>query len=43
MLYKGWIYIGLKTLRLHGISEPTFYGDLTYKFKRIAGNPNFSD
>ena len=26
-----------------GISEPMFYGDLVYKFKRIVGKPNFSD
>ena len=26
-----------------GISEPKFYGDLVYKFKRIVGKPNFSD
>ena len=26
-----------------GISEPIFYGDLVYKFKRIIGKPNFSD
>ena len=32
--------IGLKTLLQQGISEPIFYGDLVYKFKRI---PNFSD
>ena len=25
------------------ISEPVFYGDLVYKFKRIAGKPSFSD
>ena len=25
------------------ISEPIFYGDLIYKFKRIVGKPNFSD
>ena len=25
------------------ISEPIFYGDLVYKFKRIVGKPNFSD
>ena len=24
-------------------SEPIFYGDLVYKFKRIVGKPNFSD
>ena len=35
--------IGLKTLLQQGISEPIFYGDLVYKFKRIAGKPNFSD
>ena len=35
--------IGLKTLLQQGISEPIFYGDLVYKFKRIIGKPNFSD
>ena len=25
------------------LSEPIFYGDLVYKFKRIVGKPNFSD
>ena len=35
--------IGLKTLLQEGISEPIFYGDLVYKFKRIVGKPNFSD
>ena len=35
--------IGLKVLLQQGISEPTFYGDLVYKFKRIVGKPNFSD
>ena len=34
--------IGLKTLLQQGISEPLFYGDLAYKFKRIVGKPNFS-
>ena len=28
---------------LQGISEPIFYGDLIYKFKRILRKPNFSD
>ena len=36
-------HIGLKTLLQQGISEPIFYGDLHYKFKRIDGKPNFSD
>ena len=35
--------IGLKTLLQQGISEPIFYCDLVYKFKRIVGKPNFSD
>ena len=35
--------IGLKTLLQQGISEPIFYGDLVFKFKRIVGKPNFSD
>ena len=26
-----------------GIYNPEFYGDLVYKFKKIIGNPNFSD
>ena len=34
--------IGLKTLLQQGISEPIIYSDLVYKFKRIAGKPNFS-
>ena len=35
--------IGLKTLLQQCISEPIFYGDLVYKFKRIVGKSNFSD
>ena len=26
-----------------GISNPEFYGDLVYKFKKIIGNPKFSN
>ena len=26
-----------------GICNPEFYGNLLYKFKKIIGNPNFSD
>ena len=33
----------LNTLLLQGISEPIYYGDLVYKFKRIVGKSNFSD
>ena len=36
-------YVSLKTLLQQGISNPEFYGDLVYKFKKIIGNPNFSD
>ena len=35
--------IGLEALLRQGISEPIFYGDLVYKFKRIVGEPGFSD
>ena len=35
--------IGLKTLLQQGITEPIFCGDLVYQYKRIVGNPNFSD
>ena len=31
-------YVGLKTLLLQGLSEPEFYGDLVYKFRKIIGN-----
>ena len=35
--------VRLKT-RLHqGLSEPEFYGDLVYKFKKIVGRADFSD
>ena len=30
-------------LMQQGISNPEFYEDLVYKFKKIIGNPNFSD
>ena len=26
-----------------GICNPEFYGDFVHKFKKIIGNPNFSD
>ena len=35
--------VSLKKLLQQGISNPEFYGDLLYKFKKIIGNPNFSD
>ena len=37
------VNIGLKTHLQQGISEPLFYGDLVYQFKRIVGKANFSD
>ena len=33
--------VGLKTLLLQGLSEPEFYGDLVYKFRKIIGKNNF--
>ena len=35
--------IWLKTLLQQGISEPIFFGDLVYKFKRTVVKSNFSD
>ena len=35
--------VSLKKLIQQGISEPEFYGDLVYKFKKIVGKPNFSE
>ena len=36
-------HVSLKKLMQQGISNPEFYGDLVYKFKKSIGNPNFSD
>ena len=33
--------VGLKTLLLQGLSEPEFYGDLVYKFRKIIGKYDF--
>ena len=33
--------VGLKTLLLQGLSEPQFYGDLVYKFRKIIGKNDF--
>ena len=33
--------VGLKTLLLQGLSEPKFYGDLVYKFRKIIGKNDF--
>ena len=33
--------VGLKTLLLQGLSEPKFYGDLVYKFRKMIGKNNF--
>ena len=34
--------IGLKTLLLQGLSDPEFYGDLVYQFRKIIGKNDFS-
>ena len=36
-------HVSLKNLMQQGICNPEFYGDLVYKFKKIIGNPNFSN
>ena len=33
--------VGLKTFLLQGLSEPEFYGDLVYKFRKIIGKNDF--
>ena len=33
--------VGLKTLLGEGLSEPEFYGDLVYKFKKLIGRNDF--
>ena len=33
--------VGLKTLLHQGLSEPEFYGDLVYKFKKVVGRADF--
>ena len=33
--------VGLKTLLLQSLSEPEFYGDLVYKFRKIIGKIDF--
>ena len=35
--------VGLKSLLHQGLSEPGFYGDFEYKFKKIRGMTEFSD
>ena len=36
-------HVSQKKLMQQGICNPEFYGDLVYKFKKIIGNPNFSN
>ena len=33
--------VGLKRLLLQGLSEPEFYDDLVYKFRKIIGKNDF--
>ena len=35
--------VSLKILLQQGISEPEFYGDLVYRFRKIVGKSNFSE
>ena len=34
--------VGIKTFLGEGLSEPEFYGDLVYKFKKLIGSNDFS-
>ena len=34
---------GLRSILQQGLSEPAFYGDLVYKFRKIVGETEFSD
>ena len=34
--------VGLQTLLLQGLSEPEFYRDSVYKFRKIIGKNDFS-
>ena len=38
-----FLNVGLKTLLHQGLSEPDFYCDLVYKFKKIVGRADSSD
>ena len=37
------MFLHVFTCSQQGISQPLFYGDLVYKFKRTVGKPNFND
>ena len=39
----GKYSVSLKTLLKQDISEPEFYGDLVYRFRKIVGKSNFSE
>ena len=48
LLKQGYQYHKLRkvfflSLLHQGLSEPEFYGDLVYKFKKIMGRTDFSD
>ena len=40
LIYK--FNVGLNTLSRKGLSEPEFYGDLVYTFKKLIGRNDFS-
>ena len=35
--------IGLHQLLLQGVSQPEFFGDIIYRFRKIKGQPNFTE
>ena len=42
LLSSSLYNVGLETLLSEGLSEPEFYGDLVYKFKKLKGINDFS-
>ena len=38
----NWVRQGLKSLLQQGLSEPEFYGDLVYEFRKIYACNDFS-
>ena len=43
LLMSGKCCVSLKTLLQQGISEPEFYDDLVYRFRKVVGKSNFSE
>ena len=42
-MYAMDFFRNISACDLKGLSEPEFYGDLVYEFKKIIGSTDFSD